>query len=56
MKDFQVAGPIGELDEDKELEIDDLQQPIDGEDPGDRWRRIAKLAVLNSANRRWGQV
>ncbi|KAK0077924.1 hypothetical protein PV326_009713 [Microctonus aethiopoides] len=56
MKDFQVAGPIGGLDEDKELEIDDLQQPIDGEDPGDRWRRIAKLAVLNSANRRWGQV
>lgn len=53
MKDFQVAGPLGEEDVDGQ---EDLSQPPEGEDNAARWRRVARLAVLKSAERRWGQV
>ncbi|KOC68495.1 Transient-receptor-potential-like protein [Habropoda laboriosa] len=54
MKDFQVAVPVqgSETEEPEES----LQQPSEGEDNITRWKRIAKLAVLRSANHRWSQV
>lgn len=50
MKDFQVSGPMG-LDDFQE----DLQQH-DDESNVERWKRVAKLAVLTSAEHRWTQV
>ncbi|XP_018307618.1 transient-receptor-potential-like protein [Mycetomoellerius zeteki] len=54
MKDFQVAGPVNPSDVDLQEEIA-LQQPED-ENNVERWKRIARLAVLTSAEHRWSQV
>lgn len=54
MKDFQVAGPVNSADADLQEEIT-LQQPED-ESNVERWKRIARLAVLTSAEHRWSQV
>ncbi|XP_036148851.1 transient-receptor-potential-like protein [Monomorium pharaonis] len=54
MKDFQVAGPVNPADVDLQEEIT-LQQP-ENESNVERWKRIARLAVLTSAERRWSQV
>lgn len=54
MKDFQVAGPVNAADADLQEEIA-LQQPED-ESNIERWKRIARLAVLTSAEHRWSQV
>ncbi|KAG5324226.1 TRPL protein, partial [Pseudoatta argentina] len=54
MKDFQVAGPVNSADVDLQEEIA-LQQPED-ENNVERWKRIARLAVLTSAEHRWNQV
>ncbi|XP_014469210.1 PREDICTED: transient-receptor-potential-like protein [Dinoponera quadriceps] len=54
MKDFQVAGPVNAAEADLHEEIA-LQQPED-ENNVERWKRIAKLAVLTSTERRWSQV
>jgi len=54
MKDFQVAGPVNSADLDLQEEIA-LQQPED-ENNIERWKRIARLAVLTSAEHRWSQV
>ncbi|XP_034948418.1 transient-receptor-potential-like protein [Chelonus insularis] len=55
MKDFQVSGPLVE-DGDDDSNNSDLPQSAEGEDNIDRWKRIARLAVLKSADRKWGQV
>lgn len=52
MKDFQVAVPLS-LDEDQ---MESFQQSNEDEDNIAKWKRIAKLAVLQSANHRWNQV
>lgn len=54
MKDFHVTAPVAgtEADEPEAL----LQPPAEGEDNVARWKRVAKLAVLKSANQRWNQV
>lgn len=49
MKDFHVAASPGD-------EQESLQPPPAGENNVSRWKRIAKLAVLRSANHRWSQV
>ncbi|KYM93906.1 PREDICTED: transient-receptor-potential-like protein [Cyphomyrmex costatus] len=54
MKDFQVAGPVNPSDVDLQEEIT-LQQSED-ENNVERWKRIARLAVLTSAEHRWSQV
>lgn len=54
MKDFQVAVPVSGTE--SEEQPDSLQQPDEDEDNIARWKRIAKLAVLKSANHRWSQV
>lgn len=54
MKDFQVAVPVSGTE--SEEQADSLQQPDEDEDNIARWKRIAKLAVLKSANHRWSQV
>lgn len=54
MKDFQVAGPVNPADIDLQEEIT-LQQPEE-ESNVERWKRIARLAVLTSAEHRWSQV
>lgn len=54
MKDFQVAGPVNPADSDLQEEMD-LQQR-ENENNAERWRRIARLAVLTSAEHRWNQV
>lgn len=54
MKDFQVAGPVNPSDTDLQEEMT-LQQPKD-ENNIERWKRIARLAVLTSAEHRWSQV
>ena len=54
MKDFQVSGPVNPADVDLQEEIA-LQQPED-ESNVERWKRIARLAVLTSAEHRWNQV
>ena len=54
MKDFQVAVPVSGTE--SEDQPDSLQQPDENEDNIARWKRIAKLAVLKSANHRWSQV
>lgn len=52
MKDFQV-GPVA-----AEEEMDKLisEPPPENEDSLARFRRIAKLAVMNSSSHKWGQV
>ncbi|KAF5272565.1 hypothetical protein FQR65_LT04904 [Abscondita terminalis] len=52
MKDFKVAPIV--IDE----EVDQLiyEPPPENEDPLSRFRRVAKLAVLNSNMHKWGQV
>lgn len=52
MKDFKVA-PVA-----TEEEIDQLiyEPPPDNEDSLARFRRVAKLAVLNSSLNKWRQV
>ncbi|XP_057320234.1 transient-receptor-potential-like protein isoform X1 [Microplitis mediator] len=52
MKDFSVSGPMN-LDD---CSSSELEQPPEGEDNIERWKRVAKLAVLKSADRKWGQV
>lgn len=54
MKDFQVAGPVNPADSDLQEEVD-LQQRED-ENTAERWKRVARLAVLTSAEHRWNQV
>lgn len=54
MKDFQVAGPVNPADSDLQEEMD-LQQR-ENENNVERWRRVARLAVLTSAEHRWNQV
>lgn len=54
MKDFQVAGPMNLTDSDLQEEVE-LQQRKD-ENNVERWKRIARLAVLTSAEHRWSQV
>ncbi|XP_012227231.2 transient-receptor-potential-like protein isoform X1 [Linepithema humile] len=54
MKDFQVAGPVNLADADLQEEID-LQQHED-ESNIERWKRVARLAVLTSAEHRWSQI
>ncbi|XP_012255513.2 transient-receptor-potential-like protein isoform X2 [Athalia rosae] len=56
MRDFQVLGPMAGLAEEEAREELALQQPPEGEDSAARWRRVARLAVLQSAGHRWGQV
>lgn len=57
MKDFQVAGPVAGSDMELDLQEEEaLRQPPEGEDHIARWKRVARLAVLKSANHRWGQV
>lgn len=51
MKDFHVA-PVA-VDEEIELIT---EQPPENEDSLAKFRRIARLAVLNSSNHKWGQV
>lgn len=52
MKDFHLA-PVA-----PEEEMDSLLRdpPPENEDPLDKFRRIAKLAVVGSSNQKWGQV
>lgn len=52
MKDFQVAPIAGE----EELDQLMTETPPENEDSLARFRRIAKLAVLNSTSHKWGQV
>jgi transient-receptor-potential-like protein len=51
MKDFHVAPVTAEEDTEEALEV-----PPENEDSLARFRRITKLAVLNSASHKWGQV
>ncbi|OAD57353.1 Transient-receptor-potential-like protein [Eufriesea mexicana] len=53
MKDFQVTVPVNGSEIEEEL---GSLQPSEDEDNIARWKRIAKLAVLQSANHRWSQV
>ncbi|XP_075234262.1 transient-receptor-potential-like protein isoform X1 [Lycorma delicatula] len=52
MKDFHLA-PVAPEEEMESLLRD---PPPENEDPLDKFRRIAKLAVLESSNHKWGQV
>jgi hypothetical protein len=52
MKDFQVASAV----DDPTDEINQLQQAPEDEDVAAKWKRIARLAVLKSAEYRWTQV
>ena len=52
MKDFQVST----LADDSADEIDALQRIPENEDMASKWRRVARLAVLKSAEHRWAQV
>lgn len=54
MKDFQVAGPVNPIEGDLQEEVE-LQQ-CENENNIERWKRIARLAVLTSAEHRWSQV
>ncbi|XP_011145806.1 transient-receptor-potential-like protein [Harpegnathos saltator] len=54
MKDFQVAGPVNPTD--SELQEELAIQPPENEDNVQRWKRVARLAVLTSAEQRWSQV
>ncbi|XP_029154915.1 transient-receptor-potential-like protein [Nylanderia fulva] len=54
MKDFQVSGPVNVADSDLQEEIS-LQQR-DDESAAERWKRVARLAVLTSAEHRFSQV
>jgi len=54
MKDFQVAGPVNPADADLQEEMN-LQQ-CENENNIQRWKRVARLAVLTSAEHRWDQV
>lgn len=52
MKDFHVA-PVAVEEEMEQL----ITEPApENEDSLAKFRRIAKLAVLNSSNHKWGQV
>lgn len=50
MKDFHLA-PAG-----AEEEIDRLMLQDENEDPLDRFRRVARLAVLKSCSYKWSQT
>ncbi|XP_008203556.1 transient-receptor-potential-like protein isoform X1 [Nasonia vitripennis] len=52
MKDFQVAS----LADDPIEEMQHLENPPENEEIAAKWRRIARLAVLKSAEHRWTQV
>ncbi|GLH08834.1 Transient-receptor-potential-like protein, partial [Gryllus bimaculatus] len=52
MKDFQVAPVAAEEEMDKLIN----EPPPENEDSLARFRRIAKLAVMNSSSHKWGQV
>ena len=54
MKDFQVSGPVNPADSDLQEEMT-LQRHED-ESNVERWKRVARLAVLTSAEHRWSQV
>lgn len=51
MKDFHLAPVAGEEDMDVLM-----TEPPPDEDPLSKFRRLAKLAVLNSTQQKWGQV
>ncbi|XP_026678991.1 transient-receptor-potential-like protein [Diaphorina citri] len=53
MKNFQLTPVVTAEDE---VELVRNVEPAENEDPLDRFRRVAKLAVLNSSALRWGQV
>ncbi|KAL6265608.1 hypothetical protein P5V15_002402 [Pogonomyrmex californicus] len=55
MKDFRVAGPVnpGEVDLQEEIALHEARED---ESNIERWKRIARLAVLTSAEHRWRQV
>ncbi|XP_063978910.1 transient-receptor-potential-like protein [Diachasmimorpha longicaudata] len=57
MKDFQVTAPVG-LDENGDMDEAEPTEPPADEEARERWRRVARLAVLKSADRRrsWGQI
>lgn len=52
MKNFQLS-PVVTAEDEVDLV---RQEPVENEDPLDRFRRVAKLAVLNSSASRWGQI
>lgn len=52
MKDFHVAPVASEEEMDQILQV----PPAENEDSLARFRRIAKMAVLNSSSHKWGQV
>lgn len=54
MKDFQVSGPVNLADSDLQEEM--ALQQHENESNVERWKRVAKLAVLTSAEHRWTQV
>ncbi|KAL7303189.1 hypothetical protein TKK_0004392 [Trichogramma kaykai] len=54
MKDFRVAN--NNNDEDEEEEIGRLQRVPENEDVAAKWRRVARLALLRSSERRWYRV
>lgn len=54
MKDFQVSGPVNPADIDLQEEV--ALQQHENESNVERWRRVARLAVLTSAEHRWTQV
>jgi transient-receptor-potential-like protein len=51
MKDFHVTPVTAEEDTEQVQEV-----PPENEDSLSRFRRIAKLAVLNSSSHKWGQI
>ncbi|XP_070163013.1 transient-receptor-potential-like protein isoform X1 [Polyergus mexicanus] len=54
MKDFQVSGPVNPAENDLQEEM--ALQQHENESNVERWRRVARLAVLTSAEHRWTQV
>lgn len=52
MKDFHVAPVTAEED----MQQGPYEDPPENEDSLARFRRIAKLAVLNSSSHKWGQL
>uniref|UniRef100_A0A8D8XPQ3 Transient-receptor-potential-like protein n=2 Tax=Cacopsylla melanoneura TaxID=428564 RepID=A0A8D8XPQ3_9HEMI len=53
MKNFQLTPVVTAEDE---VELVRNVESVENEDPLDRFRRVAKLAVLNSSALRWGQI
>ncbi|CAB0038807.1 unnamed protein product [Trichogramma brassicae] len=56
MKDFRVGAPFANNNDEEEEEIGRLQRVPENEDVAAKWRRVARLALLRSAERRWYRV